>query len=121
MTSRSPRDLHADATAAGASLPGSAHAPGRVASLPGRGRAAHPPDVLALLGFTRPPWMRDAACREHPGVDFYAPRDADQARAICARCLVRSECLDQAVANGEAGVWGGTDEAERRDLRKRAA
>lgn len=118
---RSPRDLHADTTAAGASLPGSAPAPGWVSSLPNRGRVALPPDVLELLGFTRPPWMRDAACREHPEVDFYAPRDAEKARATCARCLVTDECLTFALANGEAGVWGGTDEAERRDRRKRAA
>ena len=118
---RSPRDLHAASTAAGASLPGPAPAPGLGSSLPDRGRVALPPDVLELLGFTRPPWMRDAACREYPEVDFYAPLDAGRARTVCARCLVRGECLDHALANREEGVWGGTDEAERRSMRKPAA
>lgn len=89
--------------------------------MPGRERVALPPDVLELLGFTRPPWMRDGLCREHPEVDFYAQRNAEKARAICARCLVTDECLDHALANREEGVWGGTDEAERRAVRKRAA
>lgn len=78
-------------------------------------------DFLAAVGFTRPRWMRDGACREHPALDFYAPRQADEARAVCARCLVMAECLTFAIDNREQGVWGGTDEAERRAMRKRAA
>ncbi len=78
-------------------------------------------DFLAAVGFTRPRWMRDSACREHPDVDFYAPSQTDEARAICARCLVTDECLTFALEHGEQGVWGGTDEADRRAMRKRAA
>ena len=40
---------------------------------------------------------------------------AAQAKAICARCRVRPECLRFALATREAhGVWGGTSEEERR-------
>lgn len=66
----------------------------------------------------RPSWQRDAACREHPEVSFFPEKGQrlDPARAVCAGCLVRDECLDYALALGPqlAGVWAGTSEAERR-------
>jgi hypothetical protein len=41
------------------------------------------------------------------------------ARAICARCPVRVECLDYALEVGDPllGVWGGTSKLERRRMR----
>ena len=69
-------------------------------------------------------WMVDAACREHPEVNFH-PDGFDgflKAKAICAGCLVRPECLSYAIEHGEGyGVWGGTNERERRRLRRRVA
>jgi WhiB family redox-sensing transcriptional regulator len=45
-----------------------------------------------------------------------------RARQVCADCGVRKECLDFAMTtNQDCGVWGGTSEDERRDLRRRAA
>jgi WhiB family redox-sensing transcriptional regulator len=45
-----------------------------------------------------------------------------RARAVCADCGVRQQCLEFAMAtNQDCGVWGGTSEDERRDLRRRAA
>ena len=57
----------------------------------------------------RPAWMADAACREHPGVEFVPSSavDAGPALDVCAGCLVSEECLTFAKANGECGVWGG--------------
>ena len=48
------------------------------------------------------PWQRDAACREHPGVEFFIERgeSSEPARAVCGRCLVRAECLDYALRIG---------------------
>jgi WhiB family redox-sensing transcriptional regulator len=44
---------------------------------------------------------------------------ANQAKAVCARCPVAKACLEWAVKTGEdAGVWGGTTEDERRILRR---
>lgn len=44
-------------------------------------------------------------------------RDAQHAKAICARCPVQGSCLQYALAEGEReGVWGGTTPGERRDL-----
>jgi hypothetical protein len=56
----------------------------------------------------RPAWMADAACREHPEVDFFpGPRgDAEPAKAVCAGCC-REACAAYARENGEVGVWGG--------------
>jgi WhiB family redox-sensing transcriptional regulator len=41
------------------------------------------------------------------------------AKAICTECAVRAECLEFAVTtNQEYGIWGGTSEEERRDIRR---
>ena len=40
-----------------------------------------------------------------------------QAKAICARCPVRMECLEYAIRIREPhGIWGGLNELERRIL-----
>ena len=80
-------------------------------------------DLDDLLARTRPAWMRDALCAEHPKLDWFAGRADAQAaaKAVCAACLVRAECLDHALEAGEVGVWGGTDERERRVMRRDAA
>jgi WhiB family transcriptional regulator, redox-sensing transcriptional regulator len=40
---------------------------------------------------------------------------AEQAKAVCAVCPVRRECLQFALATRQAhGVWGGMSEHERR-------
>jgi WhiB family transcriptional regulator, redox-sensing transcriptional regulator len=49
-----------------------------------------------------------------------AVRQVAQAKAICARCQLRQECLDYAIGAGSVqGIWGGTTETERRLLRRR--
>jgi hypothetical protein len=55
--------------------------------------------------------------REVPVIDFYNPKDFDAAKALCAECPVRKQCLQLALDNKEThGVWGGADEKElRRD------
>jgi hypothetical protein len=45
--------------------------------------------------------------------------DTAAAKAVCAECLVRVECLEYALANAEKfGIWGGTSERERRAMRR---
>lgn len=76
-------------------------------------------------------WVADAACRALPDPDLMWPtarpgtplydRQVEAARAVCAGCPVRAECLSHALAVGEQGVWGGTDEDERRALNRAAA
>lgn len=68
-----------------------------------------------IINNVRPRWMRDALCREHPEVTWFPERGGTgrEARAICARCLVRDECRTYATEHREHGVWGGTSETER--------
>jgi len=43
----------------------------------------------------------------------------ERAKAVCARCGVRTECLDYALASRQVhGVWGGLGEAELGALRR---
>jgi hypothetical protein len=49
---------------------------------------------------------------------------ADEAKAICARCLVQRECLEFAMRDPDArrcGIWGGTSARERRKLQAETA
>lgn len=71
-------------------------------------------------------WRQRAACRaSDPEVFFPLPGDLAgiaQAKAICAGCPVRGECLGAALAGGDdEGVFGGYTPAERRVVRRRQA
>jgi len=45
-------------------------------------------------------------------------RQTLRAKAVCAQCPVRSECLEWALETAQPhGVWGGLDEQEREHLR----
>ena len=69
-----------------------------------------------------PTWQQDAECVRHAGeVDFFPARGESvrDAKAVCAVCSVRDECLDFALRMKVAhGVWGGLSERERRTLRR---
>ena len=69
-----------------------------------------------------PTWQQFAECANHAGsVDFFPARGESvrDAKAVCARCPVREECLDFALRLKVAhGVWGGLSERERRTLRR---
>lgn len=66
-------------------------------------------------------WQGQANCL---GVDpdmFFPERGAStrDAKAVCRGCVVRDECLEYALVNGEKfGIWGGLSERERRRLRR---
>ncbi|MGH9150624.1 MAG: WhiB family transcriptional regulator [Acidimicrobiales bacterium] len=71
-------------------------------------------------------WRQRAACR-NVEVDLFFPigvtgpavEHIAAAKAVCAGCAVRSDCLEFAITtNQEFGVWGGTSEEERRALRR---
>lgn len=66
-------------------------------------------------------WTRDAACRDgNPDELFVQGAAQHQAKAVCQGCVVRTECLADALDNRvEFGVWGGMTERERRALLKR--
>jgi WhiB family redox-sensing transcriptional regulator len=66
-------------------------------------------------------WTARAACR---GIDpdelFVQGAAQNRAKNRCMGCLVRTECLSDALDNRvEFGVWGGMTERERRALLRR--
>ena len=69
-------------------------------------------------------WQGQANCM---GVDpdlFFPERGAStrEAKEVCRGCVVREDCLEYALANGEKfGIWGGLSERERRKIRRRRA
>ncbi len=78
------------------------------------------------LGTLPPPpdWRDKAACADDdvdPEIFFPTPGgDVFEPKKVCARCTVREQCLDFALANGEdEGVWGGLSEKERQKLKRR--
>ncbi len=72
-------------------------------------------------------WQVKAACRGPQAAVFYPPGSGERldekrfrelrAKAICDCCAVVGRCLEFAVDRGEThGIWGGTNESERRVL-----
>jgi WhiB family redox-sensing transcriptional regulator len=73
-------------------------------------------------------WREQAACVGDMATAFYPPlrpekrsvktAREERAKAVCAACPVRLQCLDQAVESGERyGIWGGLTDTERSHLR----
>ena len=76
----------------------------------------------------RPAWQLRAACLG-VGADVFfiergggAQKQAAMAKAVCAACPVRAECLEYGLSLPEPerhyGIWGGLTEKERRKLRR---
>jgi WhiB family redox-sensing transcriptional regulator len=66
-------------------------------------------------------WSSRAACRTtDPDALFVQGAAQNRAKALCMGCVVRTECLADALDNEvEFGVWGGMTERERRALLRR--
>ena len=72
-------------------------------------------------------WQVKAACRGPQSAVFYPPNQFERkdekleretrAKAICATCSVKRDCLEYAVTIREPhGIWGGLNELERKQL-----
>jgi WhiB family redox-sensing transcriptional regulator len=89
-------------------------------------RAHFPPEPKELLNMD---WRHRAICRDEDPELFFpignsgpALLQIAEAKAVCQRCPVTSECLSWAIESGQdAGVWGGMSEDERRALKRRRA
>lgn len=69
-------------------------------------------------------WMSDGECHSRPELTalFFPGRgeSSPEAKEMCGRCVVRSECLEFALGlpeNHDHGVWGGTSAKQRRRIR----
>jgi len=71
-------------------------------------------------------WRGQAACR-NTDPDLFFPvgttgpalEQIAAAKSVCFECDVRSRCLEFALTtNQDSGVWGGTSEEERRQIRR---
>lgn len=77
-----------------------------------------------LLALEFESWREAAACFDHQEVGFFPARDdaagISRAKAVCATCLVRDDCLLFAIeTNQPDGIWGGMTVRERARLRRR--
>ncbi|NUK23717.1 WhiB family transcriptional regulator [Streptomyces lunaelactis] len=69
-----------------------------------------------------------AACADEDSELFFpigntglALLQIEEAKAVCRRCPLMESCLEGALERNELGVGGGTDEADRRRIKRRAA
>lgn len=69
-------------------------------------------------------WRSEKNCEGYPVSIFYSgyPRDEQIAKAICSKCTVSKQCLDEAMKeNEEFGIWGGMNPQERSNVFLRRA
>src|SRR4029078_1703646 len=74
-------------------------------------------------------WRRKAVCRDEDAELFFpvgnsgpALAQIADAKLVCNRCPVTTECLHAALeSRQDAAVWGGMSEDERRALKRRNA
>jgi WhiB family redox-sensing transcriptional regulator len=77
-------------------------------------------------------WRVFGRCRGEAAVYFFPPSHFERkpekdfregrARALCAECTVRTQCLDYALTVQEPhGIWGGMNELQRRRLLRKQA
>jgi WhiB family redox-sensing transcriptional regulator len=77
------------------------------------------PELADLVD--RPGWHLDALCRERRDVNFYPERGESTApaKSVCRDCLVRRDCLADAIEHREDdGVWGGSSAIQRKRARR---
>src|ERR1700712_1554829 len=75
--------------------------------------------AVSMVGTrTESDWTARAACRDiDPDELFVQGAAQNRAKTRCFGCVVRTECLADALDNRvEFGVWGGMTERERRAL-----
>lgn len=69
------------------------------------------------------PFEDEALCKQADPEAFIleAGGTTKYGKRICSMCVVSDECLEWALANNETGVWGGTSDNERKEIKKQRA
>lgn len=69
-------------------------------------------------------WRQDALCAQTDPEQFFPEKghgqaeESRQAKRVCAKCPVAAQCLEWALANDETGIWAGTTDRDRKQLRR---
>lgn len=66
-------------------------------------------------------WQADALCAQTNPESFFPEKGGrnSDAKKVCGRCIVRSDCLAYALENNEQfGIWGGLSERQREKLKR---
>lgn len=77
--------------------------------------------LIEALAVDELSWQDFSNCRGADADLFFPERGAStrKAKAICAACEVKGDCLEFAIVQGEKfGIWGGMSERERRKVRR---
>jgi WhiB family transcriptional regulator, redox-sensing transcriptional regulator len=66
-------------------------------------------------------WHARGLCTGEDPDAFFPSNGAPgtRAREVCAACPVCRDCLQYATAADESGIWGGLDQQERRNLKRK--
>lgn len=79
--------------------------------------------LLRLLrNLSGPEFGASPACRDADPELFFPVSESDtaqidRAKNVCRACPVQGSCLQVAMHSPVEGIWGGTTESERRELR----
>ena len=80
-------------------------------------------ELFVLGGDEKLTWQQKALCAQTDPEAFFPEKGGSSrdGKRVCLSCDVRTECLEYALENDERfGIWGGTSELERRELRRRS-
>lgn len=67
-------------------------------------------------------WLKKALCAEIDPELFFPEvgGNSRNARRMCSRCEVKTECLNEALKDSTLmGIWGGTNQKERKLIRSK--
>lgn len=90
-----------------------------------QGRCARSDDPEMWFAPAEDKSPRYAHIQTRKGVEVARRKDRDRAKELCRACPVRGQCLRYAIDNsttglswdGDFGIWGGLDKAERTRLK----
>jgi Transcription factor WhiB len=80
------------------------------------------PDSLFTAMLRSETWDSAGLCRTAPDPNVFFPATESPAAVAwvssryCDHCPVKAQCLDQAIASQDGGLWAGTTTAERKKL-----
>jgi len=65
-------------------------------------------------------WAAEALCAQADPELWFPDRGESNkvAKSVCRQCPVKEQCLQEALMTPDYGIWGGTSEAERAQMRR---